>query len=97
MAYNLTFMDESNTLYDVVKGVNLASEYFYVIGFLIVLWVMIANQLEYSLSKSLMVSSFITSLVAVLFSFAELISWNVVSVPLGLFMLSLILYFFVLE
>ena len=94
MVYNISFMDTSNTLIDVTEGVNTSSGGFFVSAFLVVLFMVMLNMSEYDIVKSLMLSSFITSVVTVLFSFAELIDFNWVQLPVAVLVASIVIYFF---
>ena len=94
MSYNLSFMDTSNTLSDVVEGVNVAGGGFLVFAFLLLVWLVIMNMAEYSMSKSLILSSFVTAVISILFSWLQWISWGTTMIPFVAMMFGIGLYFF---
>jgi len=94
MSYNLTFMETSNTLPEIVEGINGASGGFFVTCFIVLVWLVLMNMAEYSLAKSLILSSFITAVISIMFSWLGWMSWNLAMIPFVFMMLGIGLYFY---
>ena len=94
MSYDLTFMESSRNLLTVVQGINDASGGLLGTLFIIILWIglFMAFKKEESLTEWI-ISSFITSIVAILFVLIELISWQIMLIPVFMLLGSLMIKF----
>lgn len=92
MAYNITWMESSNTLVDIFQGVNTASNGL-VGGMILLLTFMIsfAAFKNYDTVADLVISSFITTIIGGLLWFIGFISFEFAVIPLILFVVSLII------
>ena len=93
LAYNLTWMDTSNTLPTIIEKTNDSIGGYLIIFILIVLFVMVLVMYETSLTKALMGSGFITTIIAILFSFSGLLYWAYAMIPLSLMVVGIVLQF----
>jgi hypothetical protein len=87
MTYNLSFMDNTTGLFQIVEGVNTASDGWLAGLFLIVTWVLIfmVFQQKTDTTGLLLGSSFIMAIVTGLFFFMGLIpSWVLIIPVLGI-------------
>ena len=95
MSYNMTFMNSSNTLLDIYQGVNVETTGLISILFLAALYIiLIASISRYDNEKTFIISSFITSVVAILMFFLGVVVWWVVMLFIMLFLITLIVHFF---
>ena len=95
MSYNLTFMNSSTNLLQVMTGVNDNSGKMFFSMFIIVLWIglFLAFRKEESLTEWV-VSSFITTVFAVLLMLLNLVDWYMMLLPFLMMIGSLLLRFF---
>ena len=92
MVYNETFLNTSNTLTDVVTGLNTASNGVLFSTLLLVIFVIVFIATKrYDTKVSFIASSFATSLVGLFFMFAGFITWAILFIPIGLLVMSLII------
>ena len=95
MSYNMTFVDTSNTLYDLFSGLSVNGGGGVVILLLAFLYVaLFAVFKNYETSTAITGASFIMSIVSGLFWFAGFIAWYIAVVPLTITIGGLIISFF---
>lgn len=93
MAYDMSFMSNSTTLVEGLTSVNALSNYMLSSMFLIILWIMIALYSEYTMVKSVILSSFITLIIASFLSFMQFVPWNTALIPFVMMCIGISLYF----
>lgn len=94
MSYNLSFMDNSTNILHLAQGVNTASDGWYAVLFLFVLWIgLYATFKKEDTVTELVISSFVTAVVAILFFLIGLLTWQIALIPIVAFFLSSIYYF----
>jgi len=95
MAYNTTWMDSSNTLADLVIGVNVMSNSLFVLLFLVAIWMIVFFKTnDRGTSTGLIASGFVTSIISILFWFMEILTWEIVTVPVIVFLAGIIINYF---
>ena len=95
MVYNVTFMDTAYNLYDVAVGVNVASNGTFGIILLVIVYIIsFASSIRDGPVTALISSGLLTTVVAILIGFMQLISWTIVIVPVMLLFAGLIIKFF---
>jgi len=95
MAYNMSFMNTSNNILDIVNGVNIASNGFVGLMFLVVLWIgLFAAFKQFDTMKNMIVTSFIVIIVSSLMFFAGMIAWWIVMIFIIIFITSMMVNFF---
>lgn len=83
MSYELAFMESSRNLLTVVQGINTASGNLLATLFIFVLWLglFLAFKREEGLTEWI-VSCFITSIVAIVFVLLNLLTWQIMLIPI---------------
>lgn len=95
MIYNTTWMDSSNTLGSLVTGVNVMSNNLFVILVLVAIWMIVFFKTnDQGTSKSLITSGFVTSIIGILFWFMNLLTWELLIVPVIVFLTGIIINYF---
>jgi len=83
MSYNVTFMDSSTNLLQVMTSVNAASGNLFGFLFLSVLWIasFIIFQREDKMT-AFMASNFITSVIGIMLLLLKIVTWQIIILPL---------------
>lgn len=95
--YNLTWMNETKSPLDIVTGISSSISNEYLIGNLILLsffLIMFILSFRHDFKEMLMINSFITTILAILFAYAGIIAHTTIIVPAVILFLSLIFNFF---
>lgn len=93
--YNLTNLTAANNLYEVVAGVNgLSGNMFSAIFLLAVFIVLLFNIFKNDFKVSMLASTIITTLIAILMFFIGLITWQYIIICILLLIVSIILLIF---
>jgi len=95
MAYNMSFMNTSNNLFDVVSGVNVASGGVVSVFLLFIIFVIsYAVTSRNGASEAFMSSSLVTSISAILMWYADLFPWEYLLIPIIMFFISIVYRWF---
>ena len=95
MSYNMTFQDTSNTLDDIVSGVNTASGGMFAVILLVILWFILFSTFKrYETLTAYTASSFIVSVVAALAWFRGYVGFETALVPVIMLIVGVIIGFF---
>ena len=95
MAYNLTFLGTSNTLYDLAYNVNaLTYNVFSIMLLGGIFFFVYSRSLERGNSTAFIISSFTTAILGALFMFLGFIQWYIMTIIIVLFLASIIVQFF---
>lgn len=98
--YNLTAVEESITAYDFIKNMNDVSSGLLGILLLLAIFIIVfvaMKKSEEDFKTNLLVTSFITTIIAVLLWASEIIGWTIIIFPVILLLASIITYMFTQE
>lgn len=96
MTYNMSFLETSNTLPQILSGVNtsMGANIFPLLLLSALFLILMASFRSYDVDKVFMISSFATAIVASLLLFMGLVAWWVVIIFIILFLISLLVHYF---
>jgi len=95
MAYNISFIGTSNTLYDFAYNINALTYNIFSIMLLVGIFLFVfSKSLERGTSIAFIISSFTTLVVGSLFMFLGFIQWYVMTLIMVLFLGSVVISFF---
>ncbi len=95
MAYNMSFMDTSNNLFDITNNVNNLTNGLLSMAFIVGVFLFVfSKSLERGTSAAFMIASFTATVFGSLFMFAGLIEWWFLTVLGVLFLISVGIKFF---
>lgn len=90
---NMTFADTSNTLFDVMTGINSISDGVpFIVLIVLVFAAMFAMFKNYETTMAFGAASFVTAILAGLLWFSGLLAWYIAVIPLVLLIGSMILW-----
>ena len=93
MAYNITFMDTSNNIFEYTAGLNAASNSQIVYWILVLVWLItFISMKNFDTKVVFLSSSFITTLLSILFFTIGWISMTILIIPIVLTMFSLLAF-----
>ncbi len=98
MTYNMTTLDNATNVLEIARGVNSitpTSGLFAGLMLLVIFMaIFIAGKSKYDTITVLVVDSFVVTTISIVFFLVELISWEILIVPIILLIVSIIAYLF---
>jgi len=95
MAYNMTFMNNSNTLYDVAVGVNNASNNLISVFFLVIIFIIVLGfTYRFGEYTALLTASTVSTAFATLFLLMGMLPWTIAVIPIIFLVISLFIWLF---
>jgi len=95
MAYNTSWMDTSTTMTDIVIGANAMANNVFILMLLSALWMLVFFRTnEEGTSNGVIVASFVTTIISILFWFMELLTWEILTIPIILMIVGIVVKYF---
>ena len=95
--YNTSWMNTTTNPLDLVVGIGSSLNNNFLIGNLFLMgffFVFLVFGFKHDFLQVLLIDSFITTIIAIFFAFAEIIAFTTVMIPFTIFIIVLVFYFF---
>lgn len=95
MTYNITQLQDSVTVLDIIKTANTASNDIFVGGFLVAIFmVMVMGMRKYSFINAMLVSSFVCGILSLFLWYAKIVNFTVCIIFIAIFSVTMFMSFF---